>query len=165
MRDPRSFLPSPGRPKTWLALGACLSWFALIFALSSQSTPFLAMDGWLGLERQHVFFDIWRTIRQVHGYDKYLHAFFWSMLTLLLWWASASFAFRSLKRRVLFVFVIASCWACLDECHQYFVPQRAWSFSDMMADLLGSVLVLSIIYGVQRVHAIMRVRMLERQGG
>jgi len=81
----------------------------------------------------------------LNGYDKIIHAFVWSILTLFLWLAIAPLCYRSLILRILLIFVLASFIGGLDEFHQYFTPERTCSLFDVAADSFGSAVMLTII--------------------
>lgn len=44
------------------------------------------------------------------------------------------------RSTILYSFLFSSCYGILDEVHQFFVPTRFCTFSDMYADVVGSVM-------------------------
>ncbi len=75
--------------------------------------------------------------------DKLLHflAYFLFGVTLVI----ATITIRNSRKRVLFVILLGSLYALLDEVHQMFVPGRYWDLSDWLADTLGVFLAIFFV--------------------
>lgn len=102
--------------KTYLSKwGPALLWMGIIFTLSSIPSPFLPKVG--GEPRNLLF-----------------HIIEYAILAFLL--------LRATEGNELLVGAISLGWATLDEWHQNFVPGRACSLLDILADMFGFALVL-----------------------
>ncbi len=73
-----------------------------------------------------------------HG-DRLLHGLEFFLFFLLCWKALP-------RHRILFSFVLTAIYAGSDEFHQFFVPTRAASFFDWLADLAGGGTAAIVIY-------------------
>ncbi len=155
--------PAHGHCLPRLATVLLAGWLVFIFLLSEQPHPFAAMDRWLGLD--HTFTHILAVIRQLNGYDKYLHALTWLILTALLWQASLFLNLVSFGKRTCAVFVIAAVLGSIDEWHQYFTPERSLSLSDWLADVFGVIILLFILVITHRLQLRMQSKQLHQQGG
>jgi len=114
----------------WAAL---VGYAALIFALSS--IPAKSMP-------EGRFWD----------FDKVIHAGEYAVLAALLWWALG----RSFQLPVMVRASVAAGSAALygvsDEFHQSFVPGRAASGFDVLADAGGAVVAVLLLWWLQRVR-------------
>jgi VanZ family protein len=78
--------------------------------------------------------------------DKVFHFFVFGVLGVL-----TARGLRNVKNRRIsdnylsFTLLICAIYGALDEIHQYFVPGRHFSLGDMIADILG-VIVLGLVY-------------------
>ncbi|MFS0822768.1 VanZ family protein [Bacillus sp. 1P02SD] len=73
------------------------------------------------------------------------HLFQFAILYALLVMAFLTFRKLSLKIEIL-LFVIAVLYGALDEIHQYYVPFRSFSVTDLIKDTIGVVVVSYIIH-------------------
>lgn len=76
--------------------------------------------------------------------DKPLHALEFGVLALL-WWRSFSLArLPMIRMRAIWLSILISlAYACTDEYHQSFTPEREMSFNDLMADTAGIAVVVA----------------------
>jgi VanZ family protein len=84
--------------------------------------------------------------------DKGLHLVEFALLGFLL-----SFGFflsfrSSVRVKSAFTLVIGILLGCLDEFHQYFVPERSFEVLDMVADSIGILIGLIAFYYLSRTH-------------
>ena len=75
--------------------------------------------------------------------DKFVHALEYAVFSVLLfralfWPVYSKFQKKDLRKGALIVLLISSLYALSDEIHQIYVPGRAATFPDWMADFLGS---------------------------
>lgn len=56
----------------------------------------------------------------------------------------------SIRRTLLTAWILTVCYAASDEIHQYFVPDRACMFTDVLIDSTGAALGLFIVYQLLR---------------
>lgn len=106
-----------------LRWGAVIAWMALIFALSAQSKLPELIPGLPALE-------------EIGG-----HLSEYAILALLLWWALRG---TGTRYPATWSLVSAALYGITDEVHQSFVPGRTMSVSDLLVDLIGAALALSI---------------------
>jgi VanZ family protein len=71
-------------------------------------------------------------------YDSFSHALLYAGLTVLLAWALGASGAK--ERFYLYAFSIAVLYGAIDELHQAFVPRRAASVTDLLADALGAAI-------------------------
>jgi len=77
-----------------------------------------------------------------------LHAAEYFVLALL-----ALRAFRTFRHPFLYAILFAAMFGVLDEFHQLLVPDRTFSFLDMLADLIGSCVVLAFRH--KKMHSLL----------
>jgi VanZ family protein len=76
----------------------------------------------------------------IQYFDKLLHFVCYAILGILFFRAFQTRRLRqSRKLLILFSILCATLYGISDEIHQYFVPLREASFSDVIANTLGSV--------------------------
>ncbi|MBI2193836.1 MAG: VanZ family protein [Planctomycetes bacterium] len=107
-------------PVRWAILGAY--W---LFLLAATSIP----GNWLVLQA-----------RPVRVSDKVAHAAGYTLLALLLCWARRPGSGLGRAGLALSTAGVAALYACLDEWHQQFIPMRAMDGKDLLADVLGAAL-------------------------
>lgn len=86
------------------------------------------------------------------GSDKLLHAGWFFILGLLAWRAGREGEGWGRARRLATLLVAAALWAAGDEFHQSFVPGRAVEAADLLADVAGAALALTLAEGVLSVR-------------
>lgn len=131
--------------KYWMP---AIVWMALIFigstdVLSAEHTsrflaPFLR---WLDPQIT------WATLNAVQTIiRKFGHVTEYAILAALLWRAVRGGTFWNSKMSILFAIVWIACaiFAASDEFHQSFVPSRTSSFHDVMIDVCGALVGLTI---------------------
>ena len=84
--------------------------------------------------------------------DKTLHFTAYSILTILLTFTvSFQNKFKILKKYAFIsTLIIVNLYAVLDEIHQNFIPGRSMEFYDLMADFLGSLLGVLIVFIIKQ---------------
>ena len=63
---------------------------------------------------------------------------------------------NTMKKRYVFAWMGAVCYAATDEFHQLFVPGRSGNFVDVCVDTIGVTIALIVIYLVRRVYGRIR---------
>jgi VanZ family protein len=134
--------------KYWLPV---LIWLCVIFVgstdvLSAEQTsrfvePFLR---WL---KPDISFE---TLAQIHFFARKLgHIFEYALLAIFLWRALRSGANLRVKISILVVLVwfVCAIFAATDEFHQSFIPSRTASPDDVVIDIFGVVIGLTICMG------------------
>ncbi len=81
------------------------------------------------------------------GSDKLAHGGWFFLLALLAWRAARDGEGWPRRRRVVGLLVAAAAWAVSDEAHQSFVPGRAVEAADLLADVAGTALALTLAEG------------------
>ncbi|HPA51249.1 MAG TPA: VanZ family protein [Thermoanaerobaculia bacterium] len=81
------------------------------------------------------------------GSDKLAHGGWFFLLALLAWRAAREGEGWSRRRRLGGLLLAAALWAASDEAHQWFVPGRAVEAADLLADVAGAALALSLAEG------------------
>ena len=72
--------------------------------------------------------------------DKMLHFVAYGAMGILFYRAYQTLQIRNQRQWLVFLSIVsASLYGISDEIHQYFVPARHASFSDVIADILGAV--------------------------
>ena len=72
-------------------------------------------------------------------FDKFLHFVCYAFLGILFFRAFETIRLKQFKKLlILFSILCATLYGISDEIHQYFVPMREASFSDVIANTLGS---------------------------
>ncbi len=72
--------------------------------------------------------------------DKMLHFVAYGVMGILFYRAYQTLQIRNQRQWLVFLSIVsASLYGISDEIHQYFVPARHASFSDVIADILGAV--------------------------
>ena len=72
--------------------------------------------------------------------DKMLHFVAYGVMGILFYRAYQTLQIRNQRQWLVFLSIVsASLYGITDEIHQYFVPARHASFSDVIADILGAV--------------------------
>jgi VanZ family protein len=134
--------------KYWLPV---LIWLCVIFVgstdvLSAEQTsrfvePFLR---WL---KPDISFE---TLAQIHFFARKLgHIFEYALLAIFLWRALRSGANLRVKISILVIVVwfVCAIFAATDEFHQSFIPSRTASPNDVVIDIFGVVIGLTICMG------------------
>jgi VanZ family protein len=86
--------------------------------------------------------------------DKGAHAILYSGLAALLVRALAGGWWRSFGVRIAAgAITLSTLYGVTDEIHQMFVPPRTAELADLAADLLGSVVAVSVLYAAQAVRS------------
>lgn len=131
--------------KYWLPI---LMWMSLIFlgstdVLSAEHTsrflvPFLR---WLDPQITWATLNLVQTVIRKLG-----HVTEYAILAMLLWRAMRGGTAWTSKRWTLFltIWVMCAIFAATDEFHQSFVPSRTASFQDVMIDICGALIGLTI---------------------
>lgn len=88
-----------------------------------------------------------RVLGLTGGSNDSVHAIVYSFLAAALVWGTWPL-FRKARWAFLSAWVIASCYGGLDELHQTFVPRRACSFEDWIADSVGALVGCAVLAGV-----------------
>ena len=134
--------------KYWLPV---LIWLCVIFVgstdvLSAEQTsrfvePFLR---WLKPDISS------ETLAQIHFFARKLgHIFEYALLAIFLWRALRSGANLRVKISILVIVVwfVCAIFAATDEFHQSFIPSRTASPNDVVIDIFGAVIGLTICMG------------------
>jgi len=134
--------------KYWLPV---LIWLCVIFVgstdvLSAEQTsrfvePFLR---WLKPDISS------ETLAQIHFFARKLgHIFEYALLAIFLWRALRSGANLQVKISILVIVVwfVCAIFAATDEFHQSFIPSRTASPNDVVIDIFGAVIGLTICMG------------------
>lgn len=118
-------------------------YMAVMFVLSSMSLPTTFLPS---------------RFRLLFLNDKIVHGIEYAILTILL-----IYAFRRLQfRQVIFCAIaLAALYGISDEIHQYFVPKRACSFFDWLADVAGSLVMASLYWCHMRIRGLTRPSLQE----
>ncbi len=74
------------------------------------------------------------------GLDKLAHIVVYSFLSYLLLFAYVNTSNQKYLRKIYLAFLIAFLYGIFEEFHQLFVPGRFFSFADMYANLVGSII-------------------------
>ncbi len=84
--------------------------------------------------------------------DKLAHFTAYTILTVLLTFTiSFQNKIKYLKQKAFIsTLVIVNLYAVLDEIHQHFIPGRSMEFLDLLADFLGSILGVLIVYIIKQ---------------
>ena len=86
--------------------------------------------------------------------DKGAHAILYSGLAALLVRALAGGWWRSFGVRIAAgAITLSTLYGVTDELHQMFVPPRTAELADLAADLLGSIVAVSVLYAAQAVRS------------
>lgn len=129
LRDTKPLLTILSR---WLLV---ILWAGTIFLLSSHSDPY-------SLIPEKIFRWIYFThiygIRLTKIVGPLAHAFQFAILAFLL--SRALHVGNEFgKKHVWIVVILCTAFALSDEIHQYFVPRRAFQWTDLLVDLLGII--------------------------
>jgi len=104
-----------------------LSWMCFIFYISHQSSSDIP------------------SITIFSGQDKVFHFFIYAVLGFLIAGSFSSFAKGISFKEAQWVILIIFCYAVSDEFHQSFIPGRAPSIGDIVADCLGGIVVVWLV--------------------
>lgn len=121
----------------------------LIFYFSSKQNISVTDEDFLSLNEKIIDFIVFKSI----------HVAEYAVLYLLFYRAYyLSFQKKwNYKRIILWSFISAISYACIDEIHQYFVPSRTGTVRDVAIDLLGiSIALLYTRYYSRKFHGILK---------
>lgn len=139
------------------------AWMLVIFSFSAQPGEESAdLSGGIS----HLFMKIWNWIFQL-GWDegkllqmteiwdlpirKLAHMTEFGILALLLFAAIRGYArINTERKRYVFAWIGAVCYAATDEFHQLFVPGRSGNVIDVCVDATGACLALVFLYGIMK---------------
>lgn len=90
---------------------------------------------------------------------KIAHMTEFGILAVLIFFALSFYErFSTEKKRYCGAWVLAACYACTDEIHQLFVPDRSGNLFDVGVDSTGALLALLFLYIVRKVYMKFRKR-------
>lgn len=78
-------------------------------------------------------------------FDKIIHAVEYMVLATLLWFAFTRTVRLAPRRLAAAVFILCTLYGASDELHQSFVPGRASSWGDVLADAFGALVVCAVL--------------------
>ncbi|MDA0676402.1 MAG: VanZ family protein [Chloroflexi bacterium] len=124
--------------KTNLVTGGALAWAALIFMLSNQPSYRLA--------KSQQFFDF------IPRADLFAHLFLFFVLAALVHAVLRAYIPR--RKNLLLSDTVIFCliYGMSDELHQLFVPGRTLSGLDLLADVLGATLAVTLWLAIQQLR-------------
>ena len=105
------------------------AWMALIYYLSALEDPF---------ETTGFAFEI---------NDKVMHFIFYGVLGGLVWNALRFYINKGL---IFYTILICALYGLTDEIHQRFVPERDFNLLDLTADIMGAIIISTIINQIWR---------------
>jgi VanZ family protein len=144
--------PQPGALRRWIPVAlwaACISWFSTD-AFSAQST-----NRYIDPALRALFGELSpQAFRFAHAIiRKSAHFLEYAVLAILMCRALTAPGTRASARVVVRALVYCALYACADELHQFFVPSRTASPSDIAVDTVGAsvgVLVFAAVRGARR---------------
>lgn len=133
-------------------------WMVVIFCFTAQTGD---ESGNLSSGVAHLFMTIWNKVfflgwdeaqvlamAELWGYPirKLAHMTEFGILAVLIWSALKHYVqINTMKKRYIYAWIGAVCYAVTDEFHQLFVPGRSGNLFDVCVDALGAAIAIALL--------------------